>query len=146
VGLNWYEVQLGFPILGIWYWCTDQTIVQRVLGARTERDAQLGSLLATALKFLPVFLLVMPGTIDYALFHDQIETASNQTLPVLINQLIPAGLRGLISAAVLAALMSAVSAALNGSGTLVAVDIAGRLRPGLSDRAKSESRASVPRR
>ena len=73
--------------------------------------------------------------IAYVLFRDQIGSASNQTLPVLINQLIPTGLKGLISAAVLAALMSAVSAALNSSGTLVAVDIVKRLRPETTDRA-----------
>ena len=134
VGLNWYAIFLGYPILGIWYWCTDQTIVQRVLGARTERDAQLGPLLAGLLKILPVFLLVLPGVIAYVLFRDIIGTAANQTLPVLISQLVPPGLRGLITAAVLAALMSAVSAALNSSGTLVAVDIAKRLRPNISDR------------
>jgi SSS family solute:Na+ symporter len=136
VGLNWYEVLLGFPVLGIWYWCTDQTIVQRVLGARSERDAQLGPLLAGFLKILPVFLLVFPGVMAYALFRGEIGADSNQTLPVLIGRLIPTGLKGLISAAVLAALMSAVSAALNSSGTLVAVDIVGRLRPGLGDRAQ----------
>jgi SSS family solute:Na+ symporter len=134
VGLNWYAVFLGYPILGVWYWCTDQTIVQRVLGARTERDAQLGPLLAGFLKILPVFFLVLPGVIAYVLFHDLIGTASNQTLPVLINELVPTGLKGLISAAVLAALLSAVSAALNSSGTLVAVDIVKRLRPETSDR------------
>ena len=112
VGLNWYAIFLGYPILGIWYWCTDQTIVQRVLGARTEKDAQLGPLLAGLLKILPVFLLVLPGVIAYVLFRDIIGTAANQTLPVLISQLVPTGLRGLITAAVLAALMSAVSAAL----------------------------------
>jgi solute:Na+ symporter, SSS family len=134
VGLNWYAVFLGYPILGVWYWCTDQTIVQRVLGARTERDAQLGPLLAGFLKILPVFFLVLPGVIAYVLFHDLIGSASNQTLPVLINELVPTGLKGLISAAVLAALLSAVSAALNSSGTLVAVDIVKRLRPEISDR------------
>ncbi len=81
VGLNWYAVFLGYPILGVWYWCTDQTIVQRVLGARTERDAQLGPLLAGFLKILPVFFLVLPGVIAYVLFHDMIGSASNQTLP-----------------------------------------------------------------
>jgi SSS family solute:Na+ symporter len=136
VGLNWYAVFLGYPILGIWYWCTDQTIVQRVLGARSERDAQLGPLLAGFLKILPVFLLVLPGVIAYVLFRDQIGAASNQTLPVLINQLLPTGLKGLISAAVLAALLSAVSAALNSSGTLIAVDIVKRLRPHTSDRTQ----------
>jgi hypothetical protein len=61
VGLNWYAIFLGYPILGVWYWCTDQTIVQRVLGAKTERDAQLGPLFAGFLKILPMFLLVLPG-------------------------------------------------------------------------------------
>lgn len=134
VGLNWYAVFLGYPVLGVWYWCTDQTIVQRVLGARSERDAQLGPLLAGFLKILPVFLLVLPGVIAYVLFHNIIGSNSNQTLPVLINELVPTGLKGLISAAVLAALFSAVSAALNSSGTLVAVDIVKRIRPETSDR------------
>ena len=133
VGLNWYAIFLGYPILGLWYWCTDQTIVQRVLGAKTERDAQLGPLFAGFLKILPMFLLILPGVIAYVLFHDQIGTASNQTLPVLIKMLVPSGLRGLITAAVLAALMSAVSAALNSSGTLVAVDIVKRIRPATTD-------------
>jgi SSS family solute:Na+ symporter len=135
-GLTWYSVLLGYPILGIWYWCTDQTIVQRVLGARTADDAQLGPLFAGFLKILPVFLLVLPGVIAYVLFHPLIGSASNQTLPVLIEQLIPTGLRGVITAAVLAALMSAVAAALNSTGTLVAVDIVKRLRPETSDRAQ----------
>src|SRR5579862_7209842 len=103
VGLNWYAVLLGSPILGIWYWCTDQTIVQRVLGARSSEDAQWGPLFAGFLKILPVFLLVLPGVIAYVLFHPIIGNASNQTLAVLIEQLIPTGLRGVIIAAVLAA-------------------------------------------
>jgi SSS family solute:Na+ symporter len=134
VGLNWYAIFLGYPILGVWYWCTDQTIVQRVLGAKTERDAQLGPLFAGFLKILPMFLLILPGVIGYVLFRDQIGAQSNQTLPVLIKMLVPSGLRGLITAAVLAALMSTVSAALNSSGTLVAVDIVKRLRPAITDR------------
>ncbi len=132
-GLNWYAVLLGYPVLGVWYWCTDQTIVQRVLGARSERDAQLGPLFAALLKVLPVFVLVLPGVIGYVLFRDIIGDDSNQTLPVLINQLVPTGLKGLISAAVLAALMSTIAAALNSSGTLVAMDIVKRLRPGIAD-------------
>lgn len=135
-GLNWYALVLGFPVLGIWYWCTDQTIVQRVLGARSSEDAQLGPLFAGFLKILPVFLLVLPGVIAYVLFSDVIGTSSNQTLPVLIEQLIPTGLRGVIAAAVMAALMSAVAAAFNSVGTLVAVDIVKRLRPDTSDRAQ----------
>jgi len=133
VGLAWYAVLLGYPILGVWYWCSDQTIVQRVLGAKTERDAQLGPLFAGFLKILPVFILVFPGVVAYVLFKDIIGTNSNQTLPVLINQLIPTGLKGLISAGLLAALMSTIAAALNSSATLVAVDIVKRIKPNTSD-------------
>src|ERR1700677_833351 len=135
-GLSWYAILLGYPILGIWYWCTDQTIVQRVLGARSSEDAQLGPLMAGFLKILPVFLLVLPGVIAYVLLHNLIGSASTQTLPVLIEQLIPTGVRGVITAAVLAALMSAVAAALNSIGTLVAVDIVERMRPSTSDRVQ----------
>lgn len=134
VGLNWYAVLLGYPVLGVWYWCSDQTIVQRVLGAKTERDAQLGPLFAGFLKILPVFILVFPGVIGYILFKDIIGTNSNQTLPVLINELIPTGMKGMIAAGLLAALMSTIAAALNSSATLVAVDIVKRLNPRVSDR------------
>lgn len=132
-GLAWYAVLLGYPILGIWYWCSDQTIVQRVLGAKTERDAQLGPLFAGLLKILPVFFLVLPGVIAYVLFRDQIGSDSNQTLPVLISELIPTGMKGLISAGLLAALMSTIAAALNSSATLVAVDIVKRIKPDTTD-------------
>ena len=135
-GLSWYAVLLGYPVLGVWYWCTDQTIVQRVLAAKTEDDAQIGPLFAGFLKVLPVFLMVFPGVLAYVMFQDRIAPASNDTLLVLIDQLIPTGLKGLISAAILASLMSAVSAALNSSGTLVAVDIVKRLKPATSDRAQ----------
>jgi SSS family solute:Na+ symporter len=133
-GFAWYAIFLGYPVLGVWYWCTDQTIVQRVLGARTERDAQHGALFAGLLKILPVFIMVLPGVAAWVLFRAQIGAEATQTLPLLIRELVPTGLRGLIAAALLAALMSTIAAALNSSGTLVAVDIAGRLRPGLSDR------------
>ena len=133
-GLAWYAVLLGYPILGIRYWCSDQTIVQRVLGAQTLKDAQRGPLLAGLLKILPVFIMVLPGVMGYVLFKDIIGADSNQTLPVLINQLIPTGLKGLISAGLLAALMSTIAAALNSSATLVAVDIVKRFKPALSDK------------
>lgn len=132
-GLAWYAVLLGYPILGIWYWCSDQTIVQRVLGAQTQKDAQLGPLFAGLLKILPVFLMVFPGVLGYVLFKDLIGADANQTLPVLIKQLIPTGLKGLISAGLLAALMSTIAAALNSSATLVAVDIVKKLRPAIPD-------------
>ncbi|HOW84600.1 MAG TPA: sodium:solute symporter [Candidatus Aminicenantes bacterium] len=135
-GLNWYAVFLGYPILGIWYWCTDQTIVQRVLGSRTEKDAQHGALFAGLLKILPVFILVFPGVVGYVLFRDIIGSDANQTLPVLLVKLIPTGLKGVIAAGLLAALMSTIAAALNSTATLVAVDIVKRLRPESSDRTQ----------
>jgi SSS family solute:Na+ symporter len=135
-GLNWYAIFLGYPILGIWYWCTDQTIVQRVLGSRTEKDAQYGALFAGLLKILPLFLLVFPGVVGYVLFRDVIGADPNQTLPVLLVRLIPTGLKGIIAAGLLAALMSTIAAALNSSATLVAVDIVKRLKPETSDRVQ----------
>lgn len=134
VGLNWYAVFLGYPVLGIWYWCTDQTIVQRVLGARTEGDAQHGPLFAGLLKITPVFIMVLPGVLGYVLFKDIIGNNANETLPVLILKLIPIGIRGVIAAALMAALMSTISAALNSAATLVAIDVVKNIKPELSDR------------
>jgi solute:Na+ symporter, SSS family len=134
VGLPWYAILLGYPVLGIWYWCADQTIVQRVLGARAIEDGRKGPLFAGFLKILPVFIMVLPGIFAAVLFRDQIRDP-NETYPVLITSLLPAGLRGLVTAALLAALMSTVSAALNSSATLVSLDIMGRLRPGLPEKS-----------
>ncbi len=136
VGLAWYSVLLGYPVLGIWYWCTDQTIVQRVLAAKSERDAQIGPLFAGFIKVLPVFILVMPGIVGYVLYGAEIGDDANQVLPVLIQELVPTGLRGLISAGLLAALMSTIAAALNSCATLFAVDIVARVRPATSDAAQ----------
>jgi SSS family solute:Na+ symporter len=133
-GLTWFACLLGYPVLGLWYWCSDQTIVQRVLGAKSQRDAQLGPILAGFLKILPVFILVFPGIIAYVLFKDIIGSNANMALPVMINQLLPVGLKGIMAATLLAALMSTIAAALNSTGTLVAVDIVKRLVPGVSDR------------
>ena len=135
-GLTWYAVLLGYPVMGIWYWCTDQTHVQRVLSARSVGDAQKGSLFAGALKILPVFILVLPGVIGYILFKDKIGADANQTFPILIKELLPIGLKGIVAAALLAALMSVLAAALNSSATLVSVDIVKRLRPSTTDKGQ----------
>ena len=81
---TWWIMLLGYPILGIWYWCADQTIVQRVLGARSEWDAQVGPIFAGFIKVLPVFLMVFPGVIAYVLFRDKIGENADATLSVLI--------------------------------------------------------------
>lgn len=131
--LPWYAILLGYPVLGIYYWCADQTIVQKVLGAKRMADAQNGPLFAGFLKILPVFIMVFPGILAYALFSEQIKDP-NDTLMVLISQVLPSGLIGLMTAALLAALMSTISAALNSVGTLVSFDILLKLRPSTSDK------------
>ncbi len=132
-GLTWSAILLGYPVLGIWYWCADQTIVQRVLAAKTLSDAKIGPLFAAFIKILPVFILVLPGVLGYVLFQDIILDA-NDTYPVLITQLLPRGLQGLMAAALLAALMSTIAAALNSAGTLVSIDIVKRNRPNTTDK------------
>jgi SSS family solute:Na+ symporter len=131
--LPWYAILLGYPVLGIYYWCADQTIVQKVLGAKTLADAQNGPLFAGFLKILPVLIMVFPGILAYALFSDEIADP-NDTLMVLISNVLPSGLIGLMTAALLAALMSTISAALNSVGTLVSLDIVKRIRPSAPDR------------
>ncbi len=135
-GFTFSDILFGHLVLGIWYWCTDQTIVQRVLGARSEKQAKLGALFAGFLKILPVFLMIVPGILAFALFHDQIAENTKNALPILIVELMPIGLKGLMIAALLAAVMSSVAAALNSCSTLVVYDIFDKLRPGLTDKAK----------
>jgi SSS family solute:Na+ symporter len=132
VGLSWFAVLLGYPVLGIWYWCADQTIVQRVLGARSLDDARKGPLFAGFLKLLPVFIMVLPGIIAAVLLAGRIKDP-NETYPMLISTLLPVGLRGLVTASLLAGLMSVVASALNSSATLVSLDIVGRLKTGLTE-------------
>jgi SSS family solute:Na+ symporter len=137
-GLAWYSILLGYPVLGIWYWCCDQTIVQRVLAAKDEKNARLGPLFCAFLKILPVFLFVLPGVICVALVQqktfggDAPQTAAD-TYTFLITHLLPVGLKGLVAAAMLAAAMQTCSAALNSTATLVAYDLFKRHRPDISD-------------
>ncbi len=130
---SWYSILFGYPVLGIWYWCTDQTIVQKVLAARSEKDGRNGAIFAGFLKILPVFLMVLPGVIGYVLFQDKIGEDNDATLMVMMKELLPVGVRGLMAAGLLAALMSTIEAALNSTATLTAEDIVKRWRPGTSD-------------
>jgi SSS family solute:Na+ symporter len=140
---SWLAVVLGYPILGIWYWCADQTHVQRVLGAHTLKDGQNGALFAGFLKITPVFLMVFPGVIGWVLWQrGAIHLANvpgtthpdyNTMLPSLIAYLIPVGVRGLIAASLAAALMSCMAAALNSCATLISIDVVKRLHPEATD-------------
>jgi SSS family solute:Na+ symporter len=128
-----WAVLLGYPVLGLYYWCADQTIVQKVLGAKSLNDAKKGPIFAGFIKILPVFMMVLPGALAYALFGDKI-TDPNDTLPILINELMPVGLKGILAATLMAALMSTIAAGLNSSGTLVSIDIVKRLFPKIPDK------------
>ncbi|MFV0606446.1 MAG: sodium:solute symporter family transporter [Niabella sp.] len=136
VGFTFSDILLGHLVLGIWYWCTDQTIVQRVLGAKSEKQAKLGALFAGFLKILPVLLMIVPGVLAFALFRDEIGGDTKNVLPIMIMQLMPIGLRGLMIAALLAAVMSSVAAALNSCSTLVVYDVFEKLKPGMTDKTK----------
>jgi solute:Na+ symporter, SSS family len=137
-GLPWYSILLGYPVLGIWYWCADQTIVQRVLAARDEKQARLGPLFCAFIKILPVFIFVLPGIICVALvqqgyFEGGGPVRSADTYTFMLTRMLPAGLKGLVAAAMLAAAMQTCSAALNSSATLFAYDIVKRWKPATSD-------------
>src|SRR4051812_2076330 len=129
----WTGIFFGAPILGIWYWCTDQVIVQRVLSARDEGHAKAGTIFAGFLKILPVFMLVLPGIIAFALFPEQVKKP-DFAYPTLVLNLLPVGLVGLVIAALLAALMGAMSSVFNSASTLVTLDFYKKLRPQASER------------
>jgi solute:Na+ symporter, SSS family len=139
----WYGILLGYPVIGIWYWCCDQTIVQRVLAARDEKQARLGPLFCAFLKILPVFLFVLPGVICVALvqqgfFNGQTPSAPSDpkvAYTFMVTHILPWGLKGLVTAAMLAAAMQTCSAALNSTATLFAYDVVKRYRPKTSDHA-----------
>jgi len=145
-GMPWYTVFLGYPILGIWYWCADQTIVQRVLGAKDENHARVGPLFCGFIKILPVFIFVLPGLFAYTLMQsghldvsslgldDKGNVNSKGIYTLMITQLLPSGLIGVLVAALLSGLMSQVSGALNSISTLVSYDMYQRYRPEASDK------------
>jgi SSS family solute:Na+ symporter len=127
----WTGIIFGAPILGIWYWCTDQYIVQRVLSAKNIEHARSGTIFSGFLKILPVFILVMPGIIARALYPD---IAGDQAYPAIVTRLLPEGIKGIVIASLLAALMSSMAACFNSSSTLFTMDIYKKLRPDASDK------------
>ena len=148
-GMSWTAVFLGYPVLGIWYWCADQTIVQRTLGAKDENNARVGALFCGFIKILPVFIFVMPGLFAYALYQSHVldlsslqQTTANGTTTLntkgiytlMITQLVPKGLVGILVAALLSGLMSQIAGALNSIATLSSYDLYKRFKPGASDK------------
>lgn len=134
----WTGMLFGAPILGVWYWCTDQYIVQRTLSAKDISNARKGALFAGYLKLLPVFIFFIPGVIAYALMQNgdisfSLENA-DKALPTMITNFLPMGLKGLAIAGLLAALMSSLSSAFNSSSTLLTMDFYKQYRPQASDK------------
>ena len=129
----WTGIFFGAPILGIWYWCTDQVIVQRVLSAKDVGHAKGGTVLAGFLKILPVFMLVVPGMIARALYPAEMAADSNAAFPTLVVRLMPVGLQGVMVAAMLAALMSSLASVFNSSSTIFTMDFYKKLHPTASE-------------
>lgn len=127
----WPGMIFAPPIVGLWYWCTDQYIVQRTLAAANEKEARRGTIFAGYLKILPIFIFIVPGIIAFALAKTgKINLPeSDQALPVLVSSLLPAGFRGLVAGGLLAALMSSLAAVFNSCSTLFTMDIYKKLKP-----------------
>jgi SSS family solute:Na+ symporter len=140
----WLGMLFCAPIIGLWYWCTDQYIVQRALGARNETQARRGSIFAGLLKLLPVFIFIIPGMIalalartgDYSALSQMVDADGNviafeaqAAFPLLVMSVLPVGVRGLVVAGLLAALMSSLAGVFNASSTLFTMDLYQKWNP-----------------
>ena len=145
----WVGMLLCAPIIGLWYWCTDQYIVQRTLIASNETEARRGTIFAAMLKLLPVFIFIVPGMIALALAKtgqapglsfmvdadgQVIADRAQGAFPLMVQQVLPTGIRGLVVAGLLAALMSSLAGVFNASSTLFTMDFYQKFRPGASER------------
>jgi SSS family solute:Na+ symporter len=140
----WLGMAICAPVIGLWYWCTDQYIVQRVLGAPNEKEGRRGAVFAAVLKIFPVYLFIIPGLICFALaksgkvpglegVYDHVTgkaTGQSQAaFPLLVRYLLPPGLRGIVVAGLLSALMGSLAGVFNACSTLFTVDIYQKIRP-----------------
>ncbi len=141
----WLGMLFCAPIIGLWYWCTDQYIVQRALGTPGEREARQASIWASYLKLLPVFLFIIPGMICFALaksgkveviqqalFNSEgqlLRDNAQMAFPLLVAHILPVGVRGIVVAGLLAALMSSLSSVFNASSALFTMDFYSKFRP-----------------
>jgi SSS family solute:Na+ symporter len=127
----WAGILFASPIVGLWYWCTDQHIVQRCLAGRDEKQARRGTIFAAYLKLFPFFIFMIPGMIAYVLAQQgKIQLPNgDQAFPTLVKELMPVGLRGLLAGGLLAALMSSLAAVYNACSTLFTMDIYKKYKP-----------------
>lgn len=134
----WLGILFASPIVGIWYWCTDQHIVQRCLAGRNEQQARRGTIFAAYLKLLPFFIFLIPGLIAYVLhakgqlilpLNADGQTDYNAAFPAMVEQIMPMGLRGLLAGGLLAALMASLASVYNACSTLFTMDIYQKMKP-----------------
>jgi SSS family solute:Na+ symporter len=143
----WLGMVVCAPIVGLWYWCTDQYIVQRVLGAPDEREARRGAICSALLKLLPVFIFIIPGMICYALAETNrapairaalydgdtlVPVRAQAAFPLMVQNVLPVGIRGLVVAGLLAALMSSLAGVFNACSTLFTIDLYQKWKPNAS--------------
>jgi SSS family solute:Na+ symporter len=144
----WLGMLFCAPIIGLWYWCTDQYIVQRALAAKNETQARRGSIAASYFKLLPVFIFIIPGIICYGLalsgkipaLQQQligpngqiIRDQAQQAFPLMVAYVLPIGIRGIVVAGLLAALMSSLAGVFNASSTLFTIDFYSRIKKNIS--------------
>lgn len=134
----WFGLLFGAPIVGLWYWCTDQYIVQRTLAATDQRAARRGTIFGSYLKLTPVFIFIVPGMIAYGLaakgqLNAEVLFDGNQAFPLLVKEVLPTGVRGIVIGGLLAALMSSLASVFNSCSTLFTMDIYKKLRPQASE-------------
>jgi SSS family solute:Na+ symporter len=138
----WLGVLIGSAVIGFWYWCTDQYIVQRVLSGKNEQQARRGAIFGAYLKLTPVFLFMVPGMLAFAMAKKGIVvngevfklSSSDAAFPTLIATLLPAGVKGLVVCGILAALMSSLASLFNSSAMLFTIDFYKKFRPDASER------------
>ena len=132
----WTGVILGSAIIGFWYWCTDQYIVQRVLSGRDQTQSRRGAIFGGYLKLLPVFIFLIPGMIAYALDQQGVIelTSSDAAFPTLVSELLPIGMKGLVVGGLMAALMSSLASLFNSSAMLFTIDFYKKFRPETSEK------------
>ena len=144
----WLGALIGSAVIGFWYWCTDQYIVQRVLSGKNETEARRGTIFGAYLKLLPVFLFLIPGMIAFALHQKYVADGgaflpmladgtpnADAAFPTLVAKILPAGVKGLVVCGILAALMSSLASLFNSSAMLFTIDFWKRLKPQTSEKS-----------
>ena len=134
----WTGLLFGGTIVGIWYWCTDQYIVQRTLAANNIKIGRRGAIFGAYLKLLPILIFLVPGIIAFALSIQNPEVfaidKADKAFPMLVKYLLPVGLKGLVAGGLMAALMSSLASVFNSCSTIFTIDIYQKLKPEKSDK------------